>query len=566
MDRRVHCSRSAPARCLRLRHAGDERHRGAVPRAGRPAAADPERAAASGRDRDPGRAAHGRGRRAGPRRRSAARADDRLPGGDRLGPRGAFRPSEGIVVAPPTEEELPKLRRLRLRRRAVRKRSRRSARVSGHRARGGRRTAPCWSRPWSGRTATVKDTKVVKSIAMLDARRQRCRQAVGVQARALEQQAGRSVGGRAGQSSRSTRVPPARSRRPERRRAAAAPRAPRPAPGSRRARARRFDPLRREIPSLRRPPPCPCPRSPKESLMDSTLPVDAMPAPAAEPSDVAVRARRGHLHATRGGVGGLREHAQWWFPVLIVLVVAASTAGILHNRAIVPMVEDQWQDAVSNGQMPPEQEGQARGLLRQPRRARHLDRADGASFVAPDSVRRRRRGVVRSGLRAGQEVRLPIVARGRVVGRARHHSRAGADDRDRVVQARPCAGCMPVSASCSPTRTPRPGCTRFWASCWMRSGRLSIWYVAILIIGAATLSGAPKRSTAWVIGGLYLALSVFSSRRSAPWSRRRHEPLKPFPTDRVQMLRACPVTGHVSHGGLSMPRGCSVGCGVPRRW
>jgi hypothetical protein len=37
-------------------------------------------------------------------------------------------------------------------------------------------------------------------------------------------------------------------------------------------------------------------------------------------------------------------------------------------------------------------------------------------------------------------------------------------------------------------------------------GPLSIWYLAVLIIGASALSGAPRKSTAWVLGGLYLVL------------------------------------------------------------
>jgi hypothetical protein len=40
-------------------------------------------------------------------------------------------------------------------------------------------------------------------------------------------------------------------------------------------------------------------------------------------------------------------------------------------------------------------------------------------------------------------------------------------------------------------------------------GPLSIWYLAILIIGAAALSGAPRRSTAWTVTVIYLAMGAF---------------------------------------------------------
>ena len=42
-------------------------------------------------------------------------------------------------------------------------------------------------------------------------------------------------------------------------------------------------------------------------------------------------------------------------------------------------------------------------------------------------------------------------------------------------------------------------------------GPLSIWYVVVLVLGAATLSGAPRKQTAWVLGGLYIALVLLFS-------------------------------------------------------
>jgi len=42
-------------------------------------------------------------------------------------------------------------------------------------------------------------------------------------------------------------------------------------------------------------------------------------------------------------------------------------------------------------------------------------------------------------------------------------------------------------------------------------GPLSIWYVIVLVIGASALSGAPRRSVAWVVGGLYLGFVLLFS-------------------------------------------------------
>ena len=50
-------------------------------------------------------------------------------------------------------------------------------------------------------------------------------------------------------------------------------------------------------------------------------------------------------------------------------------------------------------------------------------------------------------------------------------------------------------------------------------GPLSIWYLAVLIIGAAALSGAKRKSVAFAIGGLYLVLMIFFSALGGMFSR-----------------------------------------------
>src|SRR5205809_7878900 len=52
---------------------------------------------------------------------------------------------------------------------------------------------------------------------------------------------------------------------------------------------------------------------------------------------------------------GLPERVQWWFPVLCVALVGAAVAWLLHDRAVVPMLQDTWRDQVANGQMQAEQ-------------------------------------------------------------------------------------------------------------------------------------------------------------------------------------------------------------------
>jgi hypothetical protein len=46
-------------------------------------------------------------------------------------------------------------------------------------------------------------------------------------------------------------------------------------------------------------------------------------------------------------------------------------------------------------------------------------------------------------------------------------------------------------------------------------GPLSVWYLVVGIIGAAALSGAPRKSVSWVLASLYLVLVVFMAALAA---------------------------------------------------
>jgi Yip1 domain len=241
--------------------------------------------------------------------------------------------------------------------------------------------------------------------------------------------------------------------------------------------------------------------------MDSTLPVDAMPAPAAEPS-MSPFARAVAIFTRPGDAwGGLREHAQWWFPLLIVLVLGSLTAGILHNRAIVPMVEDQWQEAVNNGQMPAEEEAKMEAFFESPAGlAVSIVQAAIFTILIPFVIAT----VVWFGVsfvlgrKLGYRLALEVAAwAGLVTIPAQALTTVIAWSKETMRGVHAGFGLLLPD-----TDTPNK-LHIFFGFVLDAFGPLSIWYVAILIIGAATLSGAPKRSTAWVIGGLYLALSIF---------------------------------------------------------
>jgi len=210
---------------------------------------------------------------------------------------------------------------------------------------------------------------------------------------------------------------------------------------------------------------------------------------------------------------GLRERSQWWWPMLLVVVVGAGTAVMLHDRAVVPMILDNMEQQVASGQMPAEQ----------------LDRME-AFFTSPAGLAIT---VVQ------QVVILPVITFvialivwfgvGFVL---------GTDFRYRLG--------LEVASWASLINLPAYLLTTViaWSRQTMRGvhvgfgvllpdvdpptklitglgvfldgiGPFAIWYLVVGIIGASTLSGAPRRRVAWVMGVLYLAFLALMSGMAA---------------------------------------------------
>lgn len=203
---------------------------------------------------------------------------------------------------------------------------------------------------------------------------------------------------------------------------------------------------------------------------------------------------------------GLQQRAQWWFPVIVMIVFSALFAAALHQRAMLPMMMESWDEAVSEGRMT----------------AQQVDRIE-AFMSGPAGV----------GITVGQQaIVIPIVVLisalfvwfgvGFVLGtRLRYR--------------------LALEAVAWSTLVTIPGQLLTGALAWSRQtlrgihtgfgilvpeadpptklqaglgffldaiGPFSIWYLAVLILGAAALSGAARKSVAWVLGGLYLALMI----------------------------------------------------------
>jgi len=206
---------------------------------------------------------------------------------------------------------------------------------------------------------------------------------------------------------------------------------------------------------------------------------------------------------------GLDRQVQWWFPMLLTALFAAAFAAVLHHRALLPMMEEAWQQQVANGNMQPEQ----------------LDKME--TFFAGSS------GLLITTVQ--QFLLMPIVTlltgllvwfgTGFILGRPmtyRLSLEVAAWSGLVLIPAQVVTGIIAWTRETmrgvhvgfglllpdteSPSRL-----MVFLGAVLDAIGPLAVWYVAVLVIGAATLSGAPRRQAAWVLGGLYVVLVLLFS-------------------------------------------------------
>lgn len=203
--------------------------------------------------------------------------------------------------------------------------------------------------------------------------------------------------------------------------------------------------------------------------------------------------------------GGLRQRAQWWFPILVVLLVTAVSTLLVYDQAIVPMMVEQWETMVESGRMSPEGlEGAQRFMTGPVGKVVTIVQQVivlflvqllvafliwfGCGFVLGSKI----------GFRLALEVAawssLVTIPNGILtsfLGAARG-SLQGVH-----------TGFGILVASDEPSRL-MTGLGVFLDAL----GPFSIWYVAVAVIGASTLSGAPRSRVAWVLGAIYLTLAI----------------------------------------------------------
>lgn len=204
---------------------------------------------------------------------------------------------------------------------------------------------------------------------------------------------------------------------------------------------------------------------------------------------------------------GLERRGQWWFPLLLVVIVSLVSIVALYQRAVVPDMLDRLERQVDSGQLNPETQ------------ARIEQQMTGPFTLVTTLVS----AVVGVPLVTLVLALLPWVAAGFMLGRPLRFRDAFA------VTA--WAGLVGI-----------PGSLLHTALAWVNEsaqnvhigfgallpvadppsklltglgvfldyglGPFQVWHLVVLVLGTAALSGAPRRTLAWAVGGLWVGLML----------------------------------------------------------
>ena len=207
---------------------------------------------------------------------------------------------------------------------------------------------------------------------------------------------------------------------------------------------------------------------------------------------------------------GLDARVQWWFPLLLSAVVSVGTLLITYDRVMLPTITEPMQKQVSDGQMSDAQAEKMESFFRSPA-GRAINAGTqlvgvtvstltvalfvwlGGAFILgrPFGYRLALEVAAWSGL-----VTLPGVVLANLIAFLRGVSL-------RAVH-------LGFGALLPETDTPSKLMTGLGV--FMDAlGPLGIWFLIVVTLGVATLCGTPRRTTAWVMIGLYLALALLGA-------------------------------------------------------
>lgn len=204
---------------------------------------------------------------------------------------------------------------------------------------------------------------------------------------------------------------------------------------------------------------------------------------------------------------GLQTQVQWWFPLLLFLAINVTGALLLHERALIPMLSDTWDQQVANGNMTPDRVDKMLEFMRSPM---GITFAVGQQVVVIAVITFVTALVIWFGIgfllgtRFSYRLSLEVAAWAGLVNVPAQLLAFG------LAWYRQTYKGLHVGFGALLPEADTPSKLMSGLGVLLDAiGPFSIWFLVVGIIGASTLSGAPRRSASWTLGLLYGALWVF---------------------------------------------------------
>jgi len=204
---------------------------------------------------------------------------------------------------------------------------------------------------------------------------------------------------------------------------------------------------------------------------------------------------------------GLETRTGWWFPMILVLVVQVVLTAAGFRRILVPMMLDQWDEAVANGTMQPEQAQKISEFFQHNPAA--IGITVGQQAVALPLITLLIALVVWFGVgfvlgsRFRYRLALEVVTWSSLVqlpATFLTYAIAWSTQTFKGIH----FGLAALLPDVDPPTKLHAGLTVLLDAI----GPFGLWYLVVAVLGCSALSGAPRKNVAWVLSALYLALAA----------------------------------------------------------
>lgn len=207
---------------------------------------------------------------------------------------------------------------------------------------------------------------------------------------------------------------------------------------------------------------------------------------------------------------GMEEKGRWWFPLLVGLALEVGLSAATYHRALVPDMTSRWEQAVANGQMQPAQFDSMTKFFSGNWIA--IATTLGSIVIVVPIIILLQALMVwfGAGFVLGSRLKFSqafgVVAWAGLVHTPSSLVRYGYGWVQQSFEGLHLGLGVLLPDVDTPNKL-HTGLTVFLDAI----SPFAAWYLAVVVLGTAALSGAPRRNVAWVLVTLYLAFVAFSA-------------------------------------------------------